>query len=205
MTTRVALAVGAIVTAVAIAACSGATTVPAATTATSTVAISVAVPNTPPAARPPVTQPPANGGAPAAAIVIPVDVDPADPGAVALAATITIATSDTSTDTDPGAALRRAAPWIDPHLLADMLNTPTSSSGTWLALSAHHGYTHVTAQLANEYGQPADTAADVYETVSYTVQTPYRDGATPPAPAGGVMRLHLTRCAGGWHVSAFLP
>lgn len=148
---------------------------------------------------------PTASGIPAGGITTPGDVDPDDPAAVAQAVAITIATVDTTTDTSPADAIRRAAVWIDPGLLTAMLTAPSQAGADWLHLVAHHGYTHVTAQIANEYGQPPNTDSAAYETISYTVQAAPRDHTEAGPPTVGVRRMRLSHTATGWKVIAFLP
>lgn len=144
------------------------------------------------------------GGAPAGGLIDPASVDPNDPGAVARAVVATLATIDTTTDYSPRDAVERASRWIDPTLLAGITGSPTSTSGQWLQLARHRGYTTATTELANEYGQPANTDTTAYETISYTVAFTYRDDHQPPPATTTTRRMKLVYDTHGWVVAAFL-
>ncbi len=149
------------------------------------------------------------GGAPDAGDISPASVNTSDASAVAIAAVTTINRHDTAIDASPLDALRRAARWLSPTLVHDSLDVPERGDADWTTLAGHHGYTVVAqVQLANETGQPPNTATRVYEQISYTLIDIGRDGWRGLATGPQVARLELTSTGSGtatrWQVSAFL-
>lgn len=139
----------------------------------------------------------------AAAAAPPGDVNSADADSVAEAVVITTNQSDTETDYSSLDPLQRARQWLTPALLAGSSAVPHRADAGWTALAAHHGYTSVDhIELANEYGQPPNTAASRYIQISYQVHEHGRDGwdnNTGPQLA----RLRLIRKDNTWKVKAF--
>ncbi len=152
-------------------------------------------------------QPPGDTAAtPAAGAIARSSVNNADPNSVAIAVVTTLNRQDTTGDASPLDAVRRAAPWLTSTLLADSLNVPQRGDTRWSALAAHRGYTAVDrVLLANEIGQPPNTATTAYVQVSYQTQKFGRDGWQGSPTGRQLSRLRLTRtAAGAWQVTAFL-
>jgi hypothetical protein len=144
---------------------------------------------------------------PAAGLIDPSSVDTSDPHAVALAAVLTTHRWDTRTDSSPTDAARRAGQWLTPDLGVTVAVTGQRANGDWLELQNHRGYSEVTAAIADEYGQPADTDTTAYVQVSYTVTLVAADGWTRTLRPD-VARVRLTRSNSSpeavWLISGFL-
>lgn len=135
---------------------------------------------------------------------IPGNISSADPDSVARAVVITANQSDTETDSSFLDALRRAGHWLTPALLAGSLAVPERADAGWAALLAHHGYTTVGhIELANEYGQPPNTATTHFVQISYLVLDLGRDGWSGHTPGPQLARLQLMNVSGLWQVEAF--
>lgn len=107
----------------------------------------------------------------------PIRVDAANPAAVAQAVVLAANQADTQVDSSRLDALRRAAQWLTPALLAGSLAVPQRPDADWNTLLRHHGYTTVDhLELANEYGQPPTTATTRYVQISYLLHEIGRDG-----------------------------
>jgi hypothetical protein len=139
-----------------------------------------------------------------AGLINPGSVDTTNPQAVALAVVITLHRWDTRIDTAPSAAARRAAPWMTPALTADLTAVPTTTDSSWLDLETHDGYTDLIATIADEYGQPPNTADIAYVQVTYTVTLHGRDGWRNSQPST-LDRVELIRPDGAvpWRVKGF--
>lgn len=134
----------------------------------------------------------------------PVQVHDADPTAVARAVVITTNQFDTRTDTSRLDALRRAGRWLTPALLTGLLAVPSRPGAAWMALVARRGYTTVDhIELANEYGQPADTPDLHYIQISYHVHELGPNGWRGSNAGPELSRLQLVKLSGDWKVKAF--
>ena len=103
--------------------------------------------------------------------------DGASANEVAVAAVVAMWTMDTTTDTSPLDAQRRAATWLAPNLAAATEQTETISGGAWWTeLAAHRGTTTVDAHLATEAGQPPDTTTLAYRSIAATITPTGTDG-----------------------------
>lgn len=154
--------------------------------------------------RPTATPPADPGGVPAGPIPRPALIDDTNPDQVASAAVIALFTVDADTDTDPGDAYLRAAPWLTDKLANDLAATPPTSGTAWLDLAAHRGYTTVSGvSVTSEFGQPKDSAAAAYRAVTYTVKNHYRDSSAPPRDTTATRFLQLETAGGVWRVSRF--
>lgn len=131
-------------------------------------------------------------------------VNNADPNSVALAVVVTTNQFDTRTDTSSLGALRRAGRWLTPALLAGSLTVPQRQNAAWTTLAAHRGYTTVDhLELANEYGQPLDTAAVHYVQISYQLRDLGRDGWRSAGTGPQLARIRLIKTGTRWQVNAF--
>jgi hypothetical protein len=145
------------------------------------------------------TTPPATG------LIDPSSVDTSDPHAVALAAVLTTHRWDTRTDSSPADAARRAGRWLTPDLGVTVAVTRQRANGDWLELQSHGGYSEVTAAIADEYGQPADTDTTAYVQVSYTVTLVGTAGWTRTLrPSVDKVRLTRSDATQTWLISRFL-
>ncbi len=135
---------------------------------------------------------------------VPGNVNNADPNSVARAVVITTNQFDTRTDTSSLDALRRAGRWLTPALLAGSLAVPQRADAAWTVLAGYHGYTTVDhIELANEYGQPTNTADTYYIQISYQVHDLARDGWRDSRAGPQLVRMQLIKQDGGWKVKAF--
>ena len=127
-----------------------------------------------------------------------------NPDDVARAVVTTLNQYDTRTDTNPVAAAARAAPLLTPGLAADLATSDVRTDRTWLDLEQHDGYTLATTDLANEYGQPANTDTTALAQISVVVYLIGRDGWAATEQAQ-VARVQLDRASpvDPWLVSGF--
>jgi len=131
-------------------------------------------------------------------------VNEADPDAVAEAVVITTNQSDARTDSSTLDALRRARRWLTPDLLTGSLTVPERPNAAWTALVAHCGYTTVDhVELANEYGQPANTAKTASIQITYRENYLGRDGWRGGDMGRQLARVHLIKSGHTWQVNAF--
>ncbi len=133
-------------------------------------------------------------------------VNDADPTAVAFAVVSTINRADSRTDLSWLDAVRRAARWLTPGLLAGSISIPERGDANWTAMAAHDGYSDATnLQLANEYGQPANTTTTARVQISYQLVQVGRDGWKARAGGTQLARLVLARrsTTARWLVQAF--
>jgi hypothetical protein len=135
---------------------------------------------------------------------VPGNVNNADPNSVARAVVITTNQFDTRTDTSSLDALRRAGRWLTPALLAGSLAVPQRTDAAWTTLVTHRGYTTVDhIELANEYGQPPNTATTQYIQISYQVHDLGRDSCRGSDTGPQLARLQLIKQDNSWKVKAF--
>lgn len=133
-----------------------------------------------------------------------IGVDDTNPDAVADAVVFTTNQADTETDSSRLDALRRAARWLTPALLAGSLAAQHRPDADWSALIRHRGYTTVDhLQLANEYGQPPNTAITRYVQISYLTHELGRDGWRGSNTGAQLDRLRLIKRGPSWEVEAF--
>ncbi len=133
-----------------------------------------------------------------------ITVDDKDPSSVALAVVITTNQSDTRTDTSSRDALARAGRWLTPELLAGSLAVPDRTDSTWTTLVDHRGFTTVDhVELANEYGQPADTSTTAWVQISYQERKFGRDGWRSSRTRPLLARVRLVKTGARWQVNAF--
>lgn len=133
-----------------------------------------------------------------------IGVDDTNPDAVARAVVLTTNQVDTETDSSRLDALRRAARWLTPALLAGSLATPQRPDADWSALTRRRGYTTVDhIELANEYGQPPNTAATHNVQISYQIHKFGRDGWKDSNSSPYLARLRLIKRGTTWKVRGF--
>ena len=131
-------------------------------------------------------------------------VDAANPYAVARAVVLATNQADTQVDSSRRDALRQAAQWLTPALLAGSLAAPHRPDADWNTLIRHHGYTTVDhLELANEYGQPPNTATRRYMQISYLLHELGRDGWRESNTGPQLDRLRLIKRGFSWEVEGF--
>ena len=131
-------------------------------------------------------------------------VDAANPDAVARAVVLATNLADTQVDSSRRDAVRRAAQWLTPALLAGSLAAPQRPDADWNTLVRHHGYATVDhLELANGYGQPPNTATTRYVQLSYLLHELGRDGWRGSNTGPQLDRLRLIKRGPSWEVEGF--
>ncbi|MFJ3883435.1 hypothetical protein ACIPW5_39050 [Streptomyces sp. NPDC090077] len=164
-----------------------------------------------PAPAPSYTQapplPPGKGGTPRGpGLPDPSRIDQRDADAVGRAALTIMWTIDTTIDVSQHDATLRSLPLVTPQYAEQIKGTPPRSApgADWAEWAAHHAYTTVQLQAADDAGRPADTTTEAYRTWIVTA-TPHGDPASwTGKPQTVTVFTHLTRpdAAQPWRVEA---
>ncbi|UGQ15700.1 hypothetical protein LO772_22460 [Yinghuangia sp. ASG 101] len=115
---------------------------------------------------------------PPAAPPVAAEVDFLDPSAVSHAAVVTLWSVDTTKDSAPIDADKRAAPYLDQSLNAEvqMASTTGKLPPDWYELASHQGKTVVVAVPADEAGKPVNTPTEARQAWAVTVSPVGADG-----------------------------
>lgn len=108
----------------------------------------------------------------------PADVDFRDPVAVSHAAVVTLWSVDTTKDSGPIDADKRAAPYLSPALNREVQLAPTTGKlpPDWYELADHQGKTVVVAVSTDEAGRPPNTPTEARHAWAVTVNPVGADG-----------------------------
>lgn len=178
---------------------SGISTDPASTSPSSaSIPPSTSAASTPPHSTP--SSPAA--GEPRGATAALLHVDRAAATSVAIAFGLALNVADTRSDVSTRTAGDRAAQLASSDLAAGLVHPSATMSTQWDQLSAHQGWTTVTARNGGLGPAPADTAAGAVRGIS-TATTMHGADGWQASPADHVYLVRLTRSGRDWSVSSF--
>lgn len=143
-------------------------------------------------------------GAPAGGLPAGATLTSPDPDTAAAAALTVYYGADTTLDTTPADASRRALPWLTGQLAAaTRAYQPRAAPGAvWNAWAAHHAHLKVRVTRAYDDGGPAGTPTRVYRQELVTLTPRGRDGwAGTPVTWTDFLTLTRPTAAGGWRIA----